>query len=147
MSLGMANRRCDLSKMCPGFAWHCCKAVAQPLNTHAGALQAKEVRRVATELVRRISLLKGCLPSCSGYTGKQLVEAAGRLSSVAGTLRNNHEKVSGIAKLGPEAVEVRRPEESSSLQTRWLSGVAWARFLLSYKPSTGTRLGCAPTTQ
>jgi len=39
---------------------------------------------VATELVRRISLLKGCLPSCWGYTGEQLIAVAGRLDSVAG---------------------------------------------------------------
>jgi len=53
---------------------------------HTGGLQAKEIRRVATELVRRISLLKGCLPSTYGYTGKQLLAAAGRVNSVAGAL-------------------------------------------------------------
>ena len=53
---------------------------------YTGGLQAKEIRRVATELVRRISLLKGCLPSCYGYTGEQLLAAAGRLDSVAGAL-------------------------------------------------------------
>ena len=34
----------------------------------------------------RMSLLKGCLPSCFGFSGKALLEAAARVDTLAGVL-------------------------------------------------------------
>ena len=38
----------------------------------------------STALAARISMVKGCLPSCFELTGKQLIEAAGALDRLPG---------------------------------------------------------------
>ena len=46
--------------------------------------QAKELRDGAELLVKRISTLKGCLPSCFGLTGKALLAAANEMHTLPG---------------------------------------------------------------
>ena len=48
--------------------------------------QAQDVRQKASELVARISLLKGCLPSCFGFSGDALLQAAAAVDTLAGMI-------------------------------------------------------------
>ncbi len=59
------------------------------VNAHEASYavtQARDIRQEASELVARISLLKGCLPSCFGFTGEALLQAALTVDTLAGVL-------------------------------------------------------------
>ncbi len=68
------------------------------------AEQAKDLRAQSMALAARISMLKGCVPSCFGMTGKELVEAAADLDRLPGMVGIRGQRHSWHFNMWPAAI-------------------------------------------